>query len=84
MHMRLNPKKMKYFVVSLFRTIALNYCDFNLGGAELEEVMMLRILGVTFDCWLTFETHLRKVMSKAARAGKLFNCPRMVKICFNA
>ena len=40
---------------------------------------------------LTFETHLREVVSKAARSldvvrrvGKLLDCPRVLKICFNA
>ena len=51
----------------------------------------MRILGVTLESMLTFETHLRKVVSKAARslrvlcrAGKLFDYPRMLKSCFNA
>ena len=49
------------------------------------------ILGATFDSKLTFETHLRNVMSKTARrlrvvrrAGKLFDCSRVLKACFNA
>ena len=40
---------------------------------------------------LTFETHLREIVSKTARsprvvcrAGKLFDCPRVLKSCFNA
>ena len=48
-------------------------------GAELEEVRNMRILVVTFDLKLKFESHLREVVSKAARnisvvprAGKLF------------
>ena len=39
---------------------------------------------------MTFETRLREVMSKAPRnqevvrrAGKLFDCPRVIKGCFN-
>ena len=38
----------------------------SLGGAELEELKRLHSLGVTVDCKLAFETHLRQVMSKAA------------------
>ena len=51
----------------------------------------MRILEVTFDSKLTFETHLREVVSKAARslvvvrrAGELFDCPRVLKSCLNA
>ena len=57
----------------------------------LEEVKSLCILGVTLDSMLTFGTHFREVMSKAARtlgilcrAGKLFDCPRVLKNCFNS
>ena len=42
--------------------------DLTLGGAELEEIKDLRILGVTLDSKLRFETHLREVVSKAARS----------------
>ena len=62
-----------------------------LGGVELEEVKSPRILGVNFDSKLTFEMHLWKVVLKAARnlgvgrrAGKLFDCQRVLKGCFNA
>ena len=51
----------------------------------------LRILEVTFHSKLTFETYLREVGSKAARilgivrrTGKLFDCPRVLKSCFDA
>ena len=46
---------------------------------------------VTFDSKLTFETHLCKVLFKAARslgavrrAGKLFDCSRVINSDFNA
>ena len=91
LHMRLNLKKTKSMVVSRFQTIALGYGDLTLGGTELEEVKGLRILEVNFDFKLTFETHVRKIVSKAARnklfvrqAGKLFDYPRVLKSCFNA
>ena len=71
-------------------TIAPGYCDLALGGAELE-VRSLCILGVTLDSKLKFQTYLREVLSKTAgslrvvhRAGKLFDCPRVLKSCFNA
>ena len=50
----------------------------------------LRILGITFNSKLTFETRLREVVSKAARsfgvvcrAGKLFDFPRVPMSCSN-
>ena len=89
--MRLNIKKTKVMVVSRSRTIAPGYGDLTLGGTELEEVKSLRILGMTFDSKLTFETHVREVASKAARSlgvvrhpGKLFDCPRVLNSCLNA
>ena len=45
-------------VVSRSRIIAPSYRNLALG---------LRILGVTLDSKLTFETHLRELVSKAAR-----------------
>ena len=44
------------------------YGDLILSAAELEEVKSLRILGLILDSKLTFETHLRYVVSKAARS----------------
>ena len=53
--------------------------------------MSSRILGGTYNSKLTFEMHLREVVSKAARnlgvvrlAGKWFDCLRVLKGCFNA
>ena len=73
------------------RTYTPCYDDLTLGGTVLEYVRNLRILGITFDSKLTFETHLREVVSKTARnfdivrqAGKLFDCPRVLKSCSNA
>ena len=85
-HMGLNPKKTKSMLVIRSRTN-----DLTLGGAELEKLKRLRILGVTLDSKLTFDTHLQEVVLKAARSlvvvrqvGKLFDCPHMLKSCFNA
>ena len=46
----------------------LGYGDLTLGGTELEEVLSLRILGVTLDSKLTFEINLRKFVTNAARS----------------
>ena len=77
-------------VVSRSRTYAPCYCDLTLAGEELEQLKSVRILGVTSGSKLTFQTHLREVVSKAARklgvvrrARQLFDCPRDVISCFN-
>ena len=51
----------------------------------------LTLLVIRVDSKLTIETHLQEVVLKAARspgvvhrAGKLFDCPRVLKSCFNA
>ena len=65
---RLNPEKTKSTVVGRSRTVAPGYDDLTVGGAVLEEVKSLRILGVTLDSMLTLETHLPEVVSQVARS----------------
>ena len=43
-----------------------------------EEVRSVRILGVTFDSTLTFKTHLREVVSKAAIVARGLSVVRRV------
>ena len=66
--MRINSKKTKSMGVSRSRTIAPGYGDLILGGAVLEEVKRLRILRVNLDSKLTFETYLRKGVSRTVRS----------------
>ena len=91
LHTRLTRKKTKSMVVSWSRTSVPRYGNLILGGAELEEIKGLRILGVNLESKWTYETHLRESLSKEARslrvvrrAGKLFDSPRVPKNCFNA
>ena len=77
-------------VVSRSWSYAPRYGSLTLGGAELEEVRSRHIFEATIDCQLTFETHLREVVSKAPwslgvvrRAEKFFDC-RVLKSGFNA
>ena len=55
----------------------------------LKEVKSQHSLGLTLDSKFTFESQLREVVSKAAEsggrlAGKLFDCPRVLKRYINA
>ena len=75
-------------MISRSRINASGYDDLTLGGAEFEKLKSLRILGETLDSKLTFETHMREVMSKAARslgivslAGKLSTCAQELPQC---
>ena len=90
-HIMLNLKKTKSIAVSQSRISASGNGNLTLGGTELEEAKSLCILGVTFDSNSTLEIYLRDVLSKAAsnlevvrREGKLFDCSRVLKGCFNA
>ena len=70
--MQVNPNKTKSLVVFRSRTVAPQFPGFVLDGAEVERAHHLRILGVTLDRLLTFETHIRLVVASASsRLGKL-------------
>ena len=80
--------KKRSTVVSRSRINAPCYGDFTLGAAEVKTVYSCSDL---IDSKSTFKTHLREVVSKAAsslgvvyRAGKLFDCLRVLKSCFKA
>ena len=88
--MRTNPKKTNSMRISRSRTYAPSIGDFTLGGAELEEAKSQRILGVTLDSKLTFETRMREIVWNAVksigvvgREGKLFDYLCLLKSCFN-
>ena len=66
--MKLNPKKTKSTVVSRSRAYAPGYGDLTLDGAKLKKLKSLLIPRVPLDSKLTFETHLREVVSKAVRS----------------
>ena len=55
-------------VVSRFRIYARGYGDLTLGGAELEEVKSLRILGVCFGSKLTLRTYCAKLCRRQLEA----------------
>ena len=59
-------------VISRSRTVAPHLPSFVLDGAEVERFYQLRILGVTLDHLLSFETHIRSVVSSASRRLVIF------------
>ena len=81
-HMRLSSKKTKSMMINRSGTYAFGCGVVTFGGAELE---------ITVDSKLTFDTHVHEVVSKATRslgvvrrAGKFFDCPRVLKSYFNS
>ena len=65
-------------VVSQFRFNAPGCCNLILGGAELEDVEGLRIVEVTLDFNLTFETRLCNVVSKTAKRLSRAPCRKVI------
>ena len=73
--MMLNPEKTKTMIVSRSRTIIPSHGPLLLDGVELTNSDSLCILGVTFDCKLTFEQHIRSITSAAGKKlGILRKC----------
>ena len=62
--MLLSPKKSKALVVSRSRTVYPPRDDLGLAGVPMLSSPSLDILGVRFDCKLTFESHVRGVVSR--------------------
>ena len=61
--MILNPNKTKALVVSRSRTVSHLDGDFVLSGVSVRPSPNLDILGVKFDSKLTFEYHVRGIVS---------------------
>ena len=62
--MLLNTKKSKALVVSRSRTVYPPHFDLGLAGVPILSSPSLDILGVRFDSKLTFESHVRGVVSR--------------------
>ena len=77
--MILNPNKTKALVVSRYRTVNPPYSDLVLSWVSICASPNLDILGVRFDSRLTFEYHVRGIVSRVSqRIGIL----RLVKRVF--
>ena len=75
----LNPNKTKALVVSRSRTVSPPHGDLVLPGVSIRASPNLDILGVKFDIKLTFEDHVRGIVSRVSqRIGIL----RLVKCIF--
>ena len=65
--MKLNESKTKTMIVSSSSTMHPQSPALTIGGTELKESDDLIILGVTFDSYMTFVTHLRSVSRAASQ-----------------
>ena len=65
--MLLNPKKSKALVVSRSRIVYPPHGDLGLAGVPILSNPSLDILGVRFDCRLTFESHVLGVVSQVSQ-----------------
>ena len=75
--MRLNPNKSQSIIVSRSRTIDPPHPPLYLSGAQVLISDSIKLLGVTLDNKLTFETHIRQVsISIAQKTGLLRKCRR--------
>ena len=74
-----NPNKTNSLVVSRSRTVNPPHSDLVLSGVSIGASPNLDILGVKFDSRLTFEDHVRRIVSRVSqRIGIL----RLVKRVF--
>ena len=63
----LNHNKTKAFVVSRSRTVSPPHGDLVLSGVSIRASPNLDILGVKFDSKLTFEDHVRGIVSRVSQ-----------------
>ena len=65
--MILNPNKTKALVVLRSWTVSSPHGDLVLSGVSIRASPNLDILGVEFDCKLTFEDHVRGIVSRVSQ-----------------
>ena len=87
--MKLNPSKTKTLIIGRSRTVQPEHGELILDGTVLSVSESLVILGVRFDSKLTFEAHVRDVVSTASRsvgimrrANRIFSNSVVLKRCF--
>ena len=72
--MILNPNKTKALVASRSRTVNAPNGDFVFYSVSISARPNLRILGVKFDSKLTFEDHVRGIVSRVSHLRELVFC----------
>ena len=77
--MILNPDKTKVLVVSRSMTVSPPRFDLFLSGVSIRASPNLDILGVMFDSKLTFEDHVRGIVSRVSQRISIL---RLVKCIF--
>ena len=65
--MIVNPNKTKALVVSRSRTVNPPHCDLVLSRVFISSGANLDILGLKFDIRLTFENHVRGIVSSVSQ-----------------
>ena len=63
----LNPYKTKALVVSESRTVSPPHGDLVFSGVSIRTSLNLDILGMKFDIKLTFEDHVRGIVSRVSQ-----------------
>ena len=89
--MKPNASKIDTIIVARSRTLLPRHPALSIGGVVLEESSSLQVLGVTLDSKLTFETHVRNIVSVASqklgivrKAFKIFGDVVVTSRCFKS
>ena len=78
--MELNPSKTKSIIFSRSRTVHPEHPTLSLGTTLIDNVQTVRLLGVTFDTKVTFESHLRSVTGIVSqKIGIMRKCWQMYR-----
>ena len=87
--MKLNPSKSKEMIVSRSRTHFPEHPNLSINGALINKVDQLKLLGVTLDSKLTFETHLRDMSRSISqklgilrKSKKIYEDDIILRRCF--
>ena len=87
--MKLNPSKSKEMLVSRSRTRFPEHPNLSINGALINQVHQLKLLGVTLDSKLTFETHLRDMSRSISqklgilrKSKKIYEDDDILRRCF--
>ena len=87
--MKLNPTKSKEMIVSRSRTLLPEHPRLLINGTSIIKSDQLKLLGVTLDSKLTFETHLRNVsrgisqkLGILRKSKKIYKDDDILRKCF--